>query len=159
MDPTSSLLDSINQAASSRSPSAQDVLAHASTINAPSELVASHRTTSTQSSRKPGAAWKDLHTFTPTRRSPRSIPPATRSLPLPPPSSTQKPCASLTPKQVHAFCGHVELLICARVYDAQTFTLLTDPQSIMAIGLRFMTSRLEGGLGGLPQGVLPSCGT
>ena len=43
--------------------------------------------------------------------------------------------ASLTPKQVHAFCGHVELLIRARVYDAQTFTLLTDPQSIMAIGL------------------------
>jgi len=62
MDPTSSLLDSINQAASMRTPSAQDVLAHASTINAPSELVASHRTTSTQSSRKPGAAWKDLHT-------------------------------------------------------------------------------------------------
>ena len=25
--------------------------------------------------------------------------------------------ASLTPKQVHAFCDHVELLICARVYD------------------------------------------
>ena len=49
MDPTSSLLDSINQAASSRSPSAQDVLAHASTINAPSELVASQRTTSAQS--------------------------------------------------------------------------------------------------------------
>jgi len=35
--------------------------------------------------------------------------------------------ASLTPKQVHAFCDHVELLICARVYDAQIFTLLTDP--------------------------------
>jgi hypothetical protein len=49
MDPTSSLLNSINQAASSRSPSAQDVLAHASTINAPSELVASQRTTSAQS--------------------------------------------------------------------------------------------------------------
>ena len=46
MDPTSSLLDSINQAASSRSPSAQDVLAHASTINAPSEPVAPQRTTS-----------------------------------------------------------------------------------------------------------------
>ena len=46
MDPTSSLLDSINQAASSRSPSAQDVLAHASTIIAPSEQVASQRTTS-----------------------------------------------------------------------------------------------------------------
>jgi hypothetical protein len=71
-----------------------------------------------------------------------SIPPATRSLSLPPPSSTQKPCASLTPKQVHAFCYHVELLIRARVYDAQTFTLLTDPQSIMAIGLRFMTSKV-----------------
>ena len=50
-------------------------------------------------------------------------------------------CANLTPKQVHAFCDHVELLIRARVYDAQTFTLLTDPQSIMAIGLRFMTAR------------------
>ena len=49
MDPTSSLLDSINQAASSRSPSAQDVLAHASTINAPSELIASQRTTSAPS--------------------------------------------------------------------------------------------------------------
>ena len=32
--------------------------------------------------------------------------------------------------------------ICRRVYDAQTFTLLTDPQSIMAIGLRFMTSKV-----------------
>jgi hypothetical protein len=51
---------------------------------------------------------------------------------LPPPS----------PKQVHAFCDHVELLIRARVYDAQTFTLLTDPQSIMVIGLRFMTSKV-----------------
>jgi hypothetical protein len=49
--------------------------------------------------------------------------------------------ASLTPKQVHAFCDHVELLIRARLYDAQTFTLLTDPQSIMAISLRFMTSK------------------
>ena len=46
--------------------------------------------------------------------------------------------ASLTPKQVHAFCDHVELLIRARVYDTQTFTC-TDPQSIMAISLRFMT--------------------
>ena len=46
--------------------------------------------------------------------------------------------ASLTPKQVHAFCNHVELLIRARVYDTQTFTC-TDPQSIMAISLRFMT--------------------
>jgi len=50
--------------------------------------------------------------------------------------------ASLTTKQVHAFCDHVELFICARVYDAQTFTLLTDSQSIMAIGLRFMTSKV-----------------
>ena len=40
--------------------------------------------------------------------------------------------ASLTPKQVHAFS----------VYDTQTFTLLTDPQSIMAISLRFMTSNV-----------------
>ena len=45
--------------------------------------------------------------------------------------------ASVTSKQVHAFCDHIELLIRSRVYDAQTFTLLTDPQSIMAIGLRF----------------------
>jgi hypothetical protein len=50
--------------------------------------------------------------------------------------------ASLTPKQVHAFCDHVELLIRGRVYDAQTFTLLTDPQSIMATGLRFMISKV-----------------
>jgi len=59
--------------------------------------------------------------------------------------------ASLTPKQVHAFYDHVELLIRARVYDAQTFTLLTDPQPIMAIGLHFMTSspRLEDRFGGL----------
>ena len=49
MDPLSSLLDSINQAASSRSPSAQDVLAHASTTIAPSEQVASQRATSAQS--------------------------------------------------------------------------------------------------------------
>ena len=49
MDPLSSLLDSINQAASSRSPSAQDVLAHASTIIAPSEQVASERTTTAPS--------------------------------------------------------------------------------------------------------------
>jgi len=46
MDPTSSLIDSINQAASSRSPSAQDVLAHASTAIASSEQVAPQRTTS-----------------------------------------------------------------------------------------------------------------
>ena len=50
--------------------------------------------------------------------------------------------ASVTSKQVHAFCDHIELLIRSRVYDAQTFTLLTDPQSIMAIGLRFMTSKV-----------------
>jgi len=49
MDPISSLLDSINQAASSRSPSAQDVLAHASTIIAPYEQVASQRTTTAPS--------------------------------------------------------------------------------------------------------------
>ena len=49
MDPLSSLLDSINQAASSRSPSAQDVLAHASTIIAPSEQAAPQRATSAQS--------------------------------------------------------------------------------------------------------------
>ena len=29
------------------------------------------------------------------------------------------------------------------MYDAQTFTLLTDPQSIMAISLRFMTERVS----------------
>ncbi len=50
--------------------------------------------------------------------------------------------ASLTSKQVHVFCDHVELLIRDRVYDSQTFTLLTDPQSIMAIGLRFMTYKV-----------------
>ena len=49
MDPLSSLLDSINQAASSRSPSAQDVLAHVSTIIAPSEQAAPQRATSAQS--------------------------------------------------------------------------------------------------------------
>ena len=49
MDPLSSSLDSINQAASSRSPSAQDVLAHASTTIAPSEQVASQRATSAPS--------------------------------------------------------------------------------------------------------------
>jgi hypothetical protein len=50
--------------------------------------------------------------------------------------------ASLTPKQVHAFCDHVDLLIRAHVNDAQTFTLLTDPQSIVAISLCFMTSKV-----------------
>ncbi len=62
MDPSSSSLDSLNQAASTRSSSAQDVSAHASTTiaspeqvashrtpNAPSELVAPQRTTSAQS--------------------------------------------------------------------------------------------------------------
>ena len=49
MDPSSSLLDSINQAASTRSPSAQDVLAHASTTIAPSEKVAPQRTPSAPS--------------------------------------------------------------------------------------------------------------
>ena len=43
---------------------------------------------------------------------------------------------------LHAFCDHIELLIRSRVNDAQTFTLLTDPQSIMVIGLRFMTSKV-----------------
>ena len=38
------MLDSLNQAASTRSPSAQDVLAHASTTIAPPEQVASQRT-------------------------------------------------------------------------------------------------------------------
>ena len=62
--------------------------------------------------------------------------------------------ASLTPKQVHAFCDHVKLLIRARVHDTQTFTLLTDPESIMAIGLlqshgTRTSPRLEGGLGSL----------
>ena len=42
--------------------------------------------------------------------------------------------ASLTPKQMHAFCDHAKVLIRARVLDRETFTLLTDPQSIMAIG-------------------------
>ena len=42
MDPLTSLLDSLDQAASTRSPSAQDVLAHA---NAPAEQVAPKRTT------------------------------------------------------------------------------------------------------------------
>ena len=49
MDPLSSLLDSINQAASSRSPSSEDVLAHASTTIAPPEQVASQRTTTAPS--------------------------------------------------------------------------------------------------------------
>ena len=56
MDQLSSLLDSIDQAASSRSPSAQDVLAHASTIIAPSEQVASQRATSAQSELAPESA-------------------------------------------------------------------------------------------------------
>jgi hypothetical protein len=43
--------------------------------------------------------------------------------------------ASLTARQVHAFCSHLEVLLRSRVFDPQTFTLLTNPQSIMAIGL------------------------
>ena len=50
--------------------------------------------------------------------------------------------ASLTARQVHAFCDHLEVLLRSRVFDPQTFTLLTDPQTIMAIGLRFMTSKV-----------------
>jgi len=73
-----------------------------------------------------------------TRLSRWSISPAMRSL-LSPPTLEG---ASLTPKQVHAFCYHLELLIRVRVYDAQTFTLLTDPKSIIAIGLHFMTSNV-----------------
>ena len=45
MDPLSSLLESLDQTASTRSQSAQDVLAHASTTIAPSEQVAPERTT------------------------------------------------------------------------------------------------------------------
>ena len=50
--------------------------------------------------------------------------------------------ATLTSKQVHAFCDHIDQLVRARVFDSQTFTLLTTPQSIMAMGLRFMTSKV-----------------
>ena len=39
------------------------------------------------------------------------------------------------------FCDHVEVLIRARFLDRQTFTLLTDPQSILAIGLPFKTHK------------------
>ena len=46
MDPLTSLLESLDQAASTRSPSAQDVLAHA---NAPAEQVAPQRTTTAPS--------------------------------------------------------------------------------------------------------------
>ena len=46
MDPLTSLLESLDQAASARSPSAQDVLAHA---NAPAEQVAPQRTTTAPS--------------------------------------------------------------------------------------------------------------
>jgi len=49
MDPLLSLLDSLNQAASTGSPSAQDVLTHASTTIAPSEQVAPQSTTSAPS--------------------------------------------------------------------------------------------------------------
>ena len=44
--------------------------------------------------------------------------------------------ATLTSKQVHAFCDHIDQLVRARVFDSQTFTLLTTPQSIMAIEMR-----------------------
>jgi hypothetical protein len=50
--------------------------------------------------------------------------------------------ASLTARQVHAFCDRLEVLFQSRVFDPQTLTLLTDPQSIMAIGLRFLTSKV-----------------
>ena len=46
MDPLTSSLESLDQAASTRSPSAQDVLAHA---NAPAEQVAPQRTTTAPS--------------------------------------------------------------------------------------------------------------
>jgi hypothetical protein len=45
MDPSSSLLDSLNQAASTRNPSAKDVLALQRATTAPSELVNPERTT------------------------------------------------------------------------------------------------------------------
>ena len=45
-------------------------------------------------------------------------------------------------KQIHAFCDHIDQLVRVRVFDSQTFTLLTTPQSIMAMGLRFMTSKV-----------------
>ena len=35
--------------------------------------------------------------------------------------------ASLTARQVYAFCDHLEVLLRLRVFDPQTFTLLTDP--------------------------------
>ena len=35
--------------------------------------------------------------------------------------------ATLTSKQVHAFCDHINQLVRARVFDTQTFTLLTTP--------------------------------
>ena len=58
--------------------------------------------------------------------------------------------ATLTSKQVHAFCDHIYQLVRARVFDSQTFTLLTTPQSIMAMGLRFMTSEVMARKGGSP---------
>ena len=42
--------------------------------------------------------------------------------------------ASLTARQVHVFCDHLEVLLRSRVFNAQTFTLLTDPQSISLPG-------------------------
>ena len=50
--------------------------------------------------------------------------------------------ASLTSKQVHAFCDHIDQLVRTRIFDSQTFTLLATPQSITAIGLCFMTSKV-----------------
>ena len=39
--------------------------------------------------------------------------------------------ASLTTKQVQAFCDHIEIPLRARACDAHTFTLLTDSQFII----------------------------
>jgi hypothetical protein len=50
--------------------------------------------------------------------------------------------ASLTALQVRSFCGYLEVLLRSQVYDPQIFTLLTDPQTIMAIGLHFLTSNV-----------------
>ncbi len=45
-------------------------------------------------------------------------------------------------RQAYAFCDHLEVLLPSQVLDPQTFALLTDPQYIMAISLRFMTSKV-----------------
>jgi hypothetical protein len=50
--------------------------------------------------------------------------------------------ASLTARQVHAFCDHLEVLLWSRVFDPQTFTLLADRQSIVTVGLSFLTSKV-----------------